>query len=57
MMTHGVLWSWDLGNLCYVVGFIMYYEDGVNKGSGVVGGWVWEMLIFHVFYKHYLANV
>ena len=37
-------------------GFIMSSEEGVNQQSGVVGGWVWEMLIFHRFDKHDGAN-
>ena len=42
---HGIF-----GNCCYVIGFMMYSEEGVNQGSGVVGGWVLDMLIFHWLY-------
>ena len=49
MIKHGVLWSWIFWNCCYVIGFIMCSEDGVNQGSGVVGGLVQNMLIFHCF--------
>ena len=56
MITHGVLWSWDVGNCCYFICFMMYSEEGVNQGSGVVGGRVLEMLIFHWFDRHDGAN-
>ena len=57
MIKHGVLWSWDVGNCCYVDGFMMYSEEGVNQGYGVVGSRVLEMLMIHLCYSHYGATV
>ena len=56
MIQHGVLWLWDFGSRCYFIGFIMYVEEGVYQGSGVVWGRVWEMLIFEWVYEHDGAN-
>ena len=56
MIKHDVLWSWDFGICCYFMCFMMYSEEGVNQGSGVVGGRVLEMLILHWLHKHYGAN-
>ena len=56
MIKHCVLWSWDCWIYVYFIGFMMYLEDGVNHGSGVVGGRLLTMLMFQWFYKHQLAN-
>ena len=37
--------------------FIRCSDEGVNQGSGVVGGRVRNMLIFHWLYYHDGANV
>ena len=56
MIKHGVLRSWDFRKCCDFIGFITYSEEGVNQGSGVVGGRFLKMLIFQMCYKHYGAN-
>ena len=36
-------------NVDVFIGFITYSEEGVNQGSGVVGGRLLNILIFHCF--------
>ena len=56
IIKHGVLWSWDFGNCCYFMCFILYFEEGVNHGKRTDDKtWcamvmrVLELLIFHWF--------
>ena len=50
MITHGVLWSWNFGKCGDFLGFFLYVDEGVNQGSGVVGGRVLDVLIFRFLY-------
>ena len=50
--------SWDSG-ICFVhknLSFVMRFDEGINHGPGLLGGWGWEMLMEHMLDHHGLRE-